>query len=332
MAPLFQVVVVLSEMNLVVGLGPVGSIVAAHLTQAGHDVVGVDVSVSRLADVSRQGIEITGICELSARLRGVAGSISDAVANGPYDRIFLCVKATDLSAIGSDLAPVLGPRTTLVLMQNGLGIEAPLVGVAPSDRFVRVVVNFAGQLQATGKVGMTFFHPPNFAGIIGFDGDAKPDPAAIDIAAVLTSAGLVTDAVVDLERRVWHKVIHLAILAPLCAITRLDMRSALAQREVRKLAQGLLNECILVADKLGYTADDGFFERSMHYVLTAGDHPPSMLVDILNGRPTEVDFINKKVVEIGVGLGLDLPLNSCISGLVMAIESKTLQPLVKDNG
>jgi 2-dehydropantoate 2-reductase len=50
---------------------------------------------------------------------------------------------------------------------------------------------------------------------------------------------------------------------------------------------------------------------------------PSMLLDILAGRPTEVDVINGAIPPLALSLGLAAPVNSTVTALVHAIECKT---------
>jgi 2-dehydropantoate 2-reductase len=54
----------------------------------------------------------------------------------------------------------------------------------------------------------------------------------------------------------------------------------------------------------------------------AGHHKPSMLVDVENGRRTEVDFINGKFVEYGRQAGIETPYNLMIRALLKGVESK----------
>jgi 2-dehydropantoate 2-reductase len=53
----------------------------------------------------------------------------------------------------------------------------------------------------------------------------------------------------------------------------------------------------------------------------AGDHKPSMLMDVEAGRRTEVDYINGKFVEYGQRAGLDTPYNKTLLSLVKGLES-----------
>ncbi len=303
--------------HCVIGLGPVGAIVACRLKAAGERVVAVESGEARARSARQVGLLVIGDAGPVAMLDAIHDSVRNAAAAGPYDTVFVCVKANDLPTLVLDLPRLLGPTTTVVSLQNGLGIEDLLVPAVGLGRFVRGVVNFAGQVDEPGRVRLTFFQPPNWVGAL----DGAPDDRARTVADLLTRIGLRSEVPSDIGIHVWRKVVHLAILAPVCALTRMNMRTALSHKELRRLSQGLLSECIAVGDRLGYDCGNGFFETSMGYVLEAGDHPPSMLIDVLRGRPTEVSYINGKVVEAADRLGLDVPLNRAICALVQSLEA-----------
>lgn len=303
--------------HCVIGLGPVGAIVACRLKAAGERVVAIESGAERAEAVREGGIVLEGDEAGQADLDAVHGTPDAAASDGPFDTLFVCVKANDLPRLAPALRPLVGARTTVASLQNGLGLEDLLIPAVGADRFVRGVVNFAGQLDSPGRVRQTFFHPPNWVGAI----DPAAKSSAQDVADLLTRAGLRTEVPGDILACVWRKVVYLAILAPVCALTRMNMRTALSHKELRRLSQGLLTECIAVGDRMGYDCGNGFFETSMRYVLEAGDHPPSMLVDVLRGRPTEVSYINGKVVEAADQMGLDVPLNRAICALVQSMEA-----------
>lgn len=302
---------------LVIGLGPIGSLVAGRLQRTGHQVHGVERAPDR-AQAAAEGLLLeTSEESIRTRLDSVDSSIRSALARAPFDATFLCIKANEVAPAAGELASTarIGP---IICLQNGWGIEEPLASVLGPHRVVRGVVHFAGEMPAPGHVRQTFAHPPNWVGAIDPGGRVLAEQAA----AWLTQAGMVTRVSDRIDREVWRKVVHLCILAPLCALTRMNMKEALGHREVRRLAQGLLTECIQVGDRLGYDCGNGFFEASMHYVLAAGDHPPSMLMDVIRGRPTEISFLNGKVVEAADRLGLEVPLNRAVTALLTAMESR----------
>ena len=60
----------------------------------------------------------------------------------------------------------------------------------------------------------------------------------------------------------------------------------------------------------------------MEYMKQAGDHKPSMLIDIEMKRRTEVDFMNGKIIEYGERAGIDTPYNIAVRSLVKGMEPR----------
>ena len=52
---------------------------------------------------------------------------------------------------------------------------------------------------------------------------------------------------------------------------------------------------------------------------------PSMLLDMLAGRPTEIDALNGALVREAEGVGLGAPVNALMTQLVHALETKHAQ-------
>ena len=47
----------------------------------------------------------------------------------------------------------------------------------------------------------------------------------------------------------------------------------------------------------------------------------SMLQDVLRGKPTEIDFINGRIVEFGKKLGIAVVTNELLTALIKGLES-----------
>jgi len=53
-----------------------------------------------------------------------------------------------------------------------------------------------------------------------------------------------------------------------------------------------------------------------------GDHKPSMLIDIENKRPTEVDFLSSAIAYYGKKYKIPTPINSVFTDLLKTIEGR----------
>ena len=91
-----------------------------------------------------------------------------------------------------------------------------------------------------------------------------------------------------------------------------DAGKALSDADV----DALVKECIQVARANEIDLGWDFYPHAMAYMRNAGDHKPSMLMDIEAGRRTEIDFINGKFVEYGARTATKTPYNQTLSALV----------------
>ncbi|MCU0990170.1 MAG: hypothetical protein MUE63_11460, partial [Xanthomonadales bacterium] len=104
------------------------------------------------------------------------------------------------------------------------------------------------------------------------------------------------------------------------ALTRLPHGVACDQPGVRRVMREIVNEGKAVAAALGITLDSDpdkliDFGREKAY-----QHPPSMLTDVLNKRPTEIDVLNGGIARFGAETGVPTPLNSAISDIIKGLE------------
>jgi 2-dehydropantoate 2-reductase len=60
----------------------------------------------------------------------------------------------------------------------------------------------------------------------------------------------------------------------------------------------------------------------MGYLSKGGHHKPSMLIDIESKKPTEIEFLNGKIVELGKKYSIPVPFNETTAAYVRALESK----------
>ena len=301
----------------IVGVGPVGSIMAAHLAKAGHSVTLVDVLKPHLDEIKRSGLSLTGFKEMNAPFseKNLCYNINE-MKRKELDVVFISVKASVLSQILPVLKNVTQPDTTVVSLQNGLDNEEYIAEVFGKKNTLRIVVNYAGNLIDNGKVRISFFNAPNYIGTI--------DPAAEDtarmLAAVITAADLETVFTRELKKYEWEKIILNAALSPVCALTRRTMKQMMEFKETRDLAEAILREGIAVAEANGIHFKPGFLKFGMDYLDKAGHHRTSMHVDIEKQNPTEIGFINDKIVEYGKRKGIPTPYNSTIVSLIKGAE------------
>jgi 2-dehydropantoate 2-reductase len=299
----------------VVGAGPVGCVVAAHLAHAGHQVVLCDVVPELLAPALDPGIRVEGAAEVTGKVAQTVTSVDDLAADPP-ELIFVTVKATALPLIASAIEAFHRPGVCVVSWQNGIDTEVVLAEHIPARWVFRAVVNLGVGLPEPARVHMAFHHPPHW--LQGLEEDSVGE--AEGICALLTGAGLPTRRAEKIVDRVWQKSILNAALNPVCAVTGKTMSQVLHDPFLFEMVENLVKEGVKVARANEINLGWDYYRYGMKYLESAGDHKPSMLVDIENRRRTEVDYINGQIVEFADRAGIAAPYNSMIRALVKAVE------------
>jgi 2-dehydropantoate 2-reductase len=301
----------------IVGVGPVGGIMAAHLAKAGHNVSLIDILRAHMDEIKVNGLSITGFKEMNVPFSKTNLYYGiDEMEGSDIDVVFISVKASILPQILPLLKQVVKPGMTFISLQNGLDNEELIADVLGMENTLRIVVNYAGNLIDNGKVRMSFFNAPNYIGMA----DPTAEKKARTLAEVITAADLETVFTSDIKKYEWEKIILNAALSPVCALARRTMKQMMEFQDTRGLAKEILREGIEVAEANGISFESDFLEHCMAYLDKAGHHRTSMHVDIEKKNPTEIGFINDKIVKYGKSKGIPTPYNTVIVSLIKGSE------------
>ena len=301
----------------VVGAGPVGCIVACFLARGGYDVTLCDVIPDLLKPALDPGIIIEGAENLQHKVTRTCTNVDDLADIDP-DVIFITVKANALPLIASAIESFHREGMLIVSWQNGIDTEREIAKVLGNTYVMRAVVNYGCGLMGPAHVKMPFHHPPHY--IQELNPDSRQ--AAVTVAEVLSKCDLTTEHTENIISMVWRKSVMNAAMNPVCAVTGLTMSRVMNDPIVYQIVDALVKECIQVARANEINLGWDFYTYAMNYMRNAGDHKPSMLMDIEANRRTEIDFINGKFVEYGNRTATRTPYNQTLSALVKGLESK----------
>jgi len=185
----------------------------------------------------------------------------------------------------------------------------------------RVVVNYAGNLLSPGNAVMNWFQPPNYIGVLHKD-KYTTDETTRQIARIMTAAGLKTEETPNIKKHVWEKTILNSALCSICALTGQTMKEAMEFRHSRSLAVKMVEEGLKVAKADGYDFGAEALTKFTSYLEKGGAHKPSMLIDVENKRPTEVDFMSGAITRYGERYKIPTPTNSTFTDLLKTIENQ----------
>ena len=286
---------------LIVGAGAVGGYFGARLAQAGRDVTFL-VRAPRAEQLRRDGLSVIsphGNVLLTPKMIG-AGEI-----DGPFDLVFLSVKAYVLEAAIDDFAPAVGPETMILPVLNGMrhielltqrfGEGAVLGGVC----LVATEIDGGGRIVQLSEIQQLVYGERN--------GTVTPRLQSLD--ATLQGAGFDAHLSTEITQAMWEKWVMLASLGAITCLMRGAIGEIVAIPGGAALSLQALDECGVVAAACGHKTSGAFQSQQAAAMTTPGSPlTSSMYRDLRKGAPVEADHILGDLLQRGIREGISTPL------------------------
>jgi 2-dehydropantoate 2-reductase len=303
----------------VIGMGPVGQILSVHLQETGHRVVICDMDKAKMHLIKKEGIRLMNVFTKQVMFPDTCTNVVDIIPYKP-DIVVFCVKAYHLPDTIKQMVDF--PRQGVIYMsaQNGIDTEVSLAEAFGESNTLRMVVNFAGVNRSPNVTNVSFFTPPNYIASM----DDSKTAVAEEWAAMLNGVNMETHAVDSFEilRRVWEKCILNSCVSPLCGVSQMNMKEVMAVPDMVDIIEQVIMESITVAKAESINFEVNFNRHCLRYLRKSGSHFPSLAIDLLNKRPTEIDFMNGKFVEYGKKHYIPTPMHLAFTNMVKAMSQK----------
>jgi 2-dehydropantoate 2-reductase len=289
----------------IMGAGAMGSLFGAHLAEAGHDVLLVDVDPAVVAAVEADGVLLGE--------RAVPVPITaDPVGRGTYDAVVVLVKTYDTEAAAELAAPLVGPATVVATLQNGIGGADVLAGAFGAQRVLAGVTYQGATVLAPGRI-RHHMHGETFLG--------DDVAAAAPLAAALSEGGQPAHALDPVAPRIWKKLTNNCMGNCTSALTGMSGGQMAGDDGILALQRAIATEAVAVAAGLGHDLDlEDCVHTNTSVLASSGDGRPSMLQDVEAGRRTEIETLNGAIVRHADALGIDVPVNRAMVALVRGWE------------
>ncbi|KAF9890818.1 hypothetical protein FE257_005389 [Aspergillus nanangensis] len=298
---------------LVVGGGGVGTMACVALEKSNMASVTV-VLRSNFNKVVQDGFEIESVDhgKLTAwRPSAVVNTVPQSDPTKPFDYVLVTMKnIPELTDIPKIIAPAITPgHTTIVLLQNGLYIEPPIVKAFPQNILLSGA-SYIGAHERNAQVvhddhdhfHLGAFHNPTF--------DRSAERVKLDDFASVYNGSKVVEAEIvdDIVLYRWRKVLWNGIFNPMCAITQLD--SAMVRRaggEYSVIRPGMA-EMAAIAKADGYDLGENIVDVMIDSTPIELAFRPSMLVDVDKGNPMEAEVILGNALRVARKRGVQTPI------------------------
>ncbi|KAI0017082.1 putative 2-dehydropantoate 2-reductase [Xylariomycetidae sp. FL0641] len=317
---------------LIVGTGGVGTM-AAYALETGGKAEVTAVMRSNYDAVEKNGIAIDSI-EHGHDIKGWRPTaITRKVPNVSEEKLqpfdFVVVTTKNVPEVPPTVAEIIAPavtpgRTAIVLSQNGLNIEKPLLAAFPANP----VVSSISYIGATERAHGVVLHDCADAQRIGaFPHPALPaaagDAAARRYVALYNAAGrldVVHDAEVAAAR--WRKLLYNASYNGVAAVVRMDTaRMRMSRHVVDELIRPLMREvAAAAAAAAGVALPDAAADAAIRVDPTHTAFRPSMCQDADKGNFLEIETIVGEPLREGEARGVAMPTLRTLYGLLRAVQ------------
>lgn len=300
----------------IVGTGAMGSVYAGLLAKAGHEVWAIDTWQEHIDTIATSGLSVSGASgSYVIDSLHVGHSPRDA---GACDVWVIATKASAVDEVASEIAPLLEPGTVVMAFQNGLGAGERVARHIPEEHIViGIAEGFGSSIPEPGHVhheGMRLIRIGEMHGGMT-DRVQRIEHAWAD-------AGFNVRAFADVTLMIWEKFLCNVTLSAPCAVFDVTVGELMSNPEAWKVALGCTAETyrLGVATGIEFTFDDPL-QYVTDFAATIPNASPSMRLDHLARRPSEVEAINGQVVTLSHELGLETPYNETLCAILRHRES-----------
>ncbi len=293
----------------ILGSGAVGGYYGARLARAGHDVTFV-ARGAHLAAIRERGLQIRSpmLGDFVAR----AAAEEDTTRVGPVDVVIVAVKAYDNATALPLVAPMLGPGTSVLTLQNGVDSVSELAALYGEEPIVGGTTYIATALAAPGLIEQTGTHRRIVFGEV-FGALPRVSDRVRRIHDALAGADIQSEPVADGRIPVWEKFIFLAPLAGFTGAARLPIGPVWSDPDIRAQFLEGCREVERVARAEGVGVATDVIDRICDYIAKIpGSMRSSLLIDLSQGKKIEVEALLGSVVRRAGRAAVPVPITTTL--------------------
>ncbi len=299
----------------VMGVGAMGSVYAGLLGDAGNEVWAVDRWADHIEAIRENGLRVAGASgDRTVRM----SATTEAGEVGVCDLLIIATKAMHVEDAARAVRPMIGNDTTVLTIQNGLGSPQKVAAILGNEVVaVGVVGGFGASIVAPGHAHHNGWQLVRLGEMRG-----PVTPRLERIEKVWRDAGFTVRSFDDIHQMIWEKLICNVTFSATCTLTGLTVGQVRADASAWAVASACAVEAYTVARATGIALD---IDEPVAYVADfAAKIPnarPSMLLDHIAGRRSEIDVINGAIPREGARVAVPTPVNDIVCALIRARET-----------
>jgi 2-dehydropantoate 2-reductase len=237
---------------------------------------------------------------------------------GRCDLYVIATKASGVGAAARAIAPLMGPDSLVLTIQNGLGSGERIAEHIPVENvLLGVADDFGASMKGPGHAHHSAMNLIRIGEMAAGMSDRLES-----LTQVWQIAGFKAKAFEDINQLVWGKFICNATFSGPCTVFDHTVGELMTNSVHWNIALGCTREVYALGQKMEIAFS---FDDPVEYVTAFGnkllDARPSMLLDHHARRVSEIDAINGMAVELGRKLDIPTPYNEVLSAVIRQRET-----------
>lgn len=300
----------------IIGSGALGLYYGAMLQRSGQDV---HFLLRRDYQVIREkGLQVYS-CNGDFLLPQIAGYQTPQEI-GTVDLVIVGLKTISNHHLIDLVSPLLDTNTAILTLQNGLGNEELLAEAFGAER---VLGGVAFLCSNRGEPGTVHHLGEGKIRLGEFSGGLTR--RSNDLANTFQEAGIPCNAVIDLRRARWEKLVWNIPFNGLCALLEKDVTDLLNHPESKELARNLMLEVIAGANAQSLEEPINgkeFSQQLIDFTENMNHYCPSMMIDRAEGSALELEAIYAIPLQQAKAAGINMPRIEMLNALLDFGEDK----------
>ena len=303
----------------VFGAGAVGAYFGGRLIETGKHDVSLIARGPHLDALQTRGLRIESP-EGDANLPSDAfTATSNPEDVGQVDAIFVTVKTWMVPEAGVAIGPMVGDKTTVIPLQNGVEAPDQLAAEVSGGHVIGGTCRIFTDIVEPGVVRHTGVPPTITIGEL----DGSVSETVEEIRAALSDAGIFATARADIRAALWEKLMFVGPLGGVGAVTRVPIGVFRSVPRSRELLEACMEEIAAVAAAEGVSLPSNAVEGGMNLAdLAPVDGTASMQRDIASGRPSELEAQVGVIPSLGQRHHVPTPAHDAIYAALLPSELK----------
>ena len=299
----------------IIGCGAMGSVYAALLADSGNEVWAIDTWEKHISAIRSNGLRVEGASGDRTVSMNATTNASDA---GECELIIVATKASGVPAAAVAAKSIAGPNSIILTIQNGLGAAERIAeSIDTNQVMIGVVGGFGASMKAPGHAHHNGMQLVRIGEMNGGVSDRLEK-----VVNAWENAGFTAKGYPDIHQMIWEKFICNVTYSGPCAL----MNATIGQVQANSDSWSVALSCAREADAVARAKKINLgFNDVETYVRDFGanmpDARPSMLLDHMAQRPSEIDGINGAVPTEAAKIGMTAPVNALVSSLIRGREA-----------